>query len=126
MIAPQQKYRQQRVGGVARFSGMTMMVLGGLSAALTLLNPLSAEVRRFRVHFRAGLGGVVAGRALAGRSGRGCAEDGLEPDRRRCGGDPLLGLAYLGDHRSGGMGRAGTSPDQQPSWMYWIPWSGPS
>lgn len=43
MIAPNQKYRQQRVGGVARFSGMTMMVLGGLSAALTLLNPLSAE-----------------------------------------------------------------------------------
>lgn len=43
MIAPQQKFRYQRVGGVARFSGLTMIILGGLSAAVTLLNPLSAE-----------------------------------------------------------------------------------
>ena len=35
--------RLRRVGGVARVSGLTMVVLGAISLALSALNPLSAE-----------------------------------------------------------------------------------
>ncbi len=38
-----QKVRLRRVGGVARVSGLTMVVLGAISLALSALNPLSAE-----------------------------------------------------------------------------------
>jgi len=38
-----QNVRQRRVGGVARFSGVSMIILGGLSAVFTVMHPLSAE-----------------------------------------------------------------------------------
>jgi hypothetical protein len=43
MTKPYEQLRLRRVGGVAKVSGWTMVVLGALSLALSVTNPLSAE-----------------------------------------------------------------------------------
>jgi hypothetical protein len=57
--------RLRRVGGVAKVSGLTMVVFGALSLVLTIMNPLSAEFAVSIAIFVLGISEWRLGRRLA-------------------------------------------------------------
>ena len=69
MTRSYRQLRLRRVGGVARVSGLTMVVLGALSLVLSALNPLSAEFAVSAAILALGLIEWRLGRRLASGDG---------------------------------------------------------
>ncbi|RKX31219.1 MAG: hypothetical protein DRP71_13780 [Verrucomicrobia bacterium] len=69
MLDYHQNVRLRRVGGVAKFSGLTMVVLGAISLVLSIANPLSAEFAVSVAIFALGLIEWRLGRRLASGDG---------------------------------------------------------